>query len=971
MRRGSDCGVLSIGKLGRGQERYYLEAVAEGAEDYYVYAGEAPGRWAGGGAASLGLSGQVGGEHFTAVLRGHDPSTGQTLGRAHGRSAVPGFDLTFSAPKSVSVLFALGDDELSVRMRQAHDVAVDEALAYLRATASHGRRGRGGAHRIETTGFVAAVFRHRTSRAGDPNLHSHAVVANRVLGADGKWSALDARALYVQAKTAGTLYQSSLRHQLRDLGFTWTVAPSGLAEIDQVPVEVRREFSRRRREIEAQLAGKGLTSARAAQAAALETRAAKDHTVDPDHLRAGWRERAAALGFRITELERDRAPQLRSADLNALLGSHGLTARASTFGQRDVLRAVAAALPGGASVAEVERLSAGLLADAEVVELSAAEMVLRGQDVLRRRSGAPGARVPMGASERRYTTRELLAIERSLVEAAVAARGGSAPVASDQAVGAALRRRPQLNEEQHELVRTLCQVADGVQVVDAAAGSGKTTALGAVVDAYLAGGSRVIGTTLSAKAAGVLADQTGLATFTTARLLMDLAAGGPGALAPGTVVVVDEAGQVGSRSLATIQAAVAAVGGKLILVGDPHQLPEIDAGGAFRGLLNRLAVVRLVANHRQSDPEDQARLLELRSGDVATAMASYDEAGRVVRAETSDAAREALVDDWSAAYLATDSGDVDAARADVVMLGLANADMHDLNDRARTRLAAEGVLQGEQVVLGGRGYRVGDHVVTRHNDRRLGVLNGQRWRVAAASPEALSLVPIGRTGGVVDVPATYAEQSPDRLHHAYALTTAVAQGSSVDLAFVLGSDATYREAGYTAASRARHGTRFYVVALEPDEEQHTRARADEEEDPLNAFTVALGQSRAQALALDSSSGSEPSYVPVVDAKRLRLTEQLTTAVAHVEQIEADLAELRRRQVPHGRQASRIGPRQTTTLEAGLELWKQRATAVQQRLASLPSPAPADQRTIVTPPREREATARLVDDLEPEVSAGLA
>ena len=117
--------MLSIGNLGQGQERYYLEAVAEGAEDYYVYAGEAPGRWAGGGADSLALAGEVAGADFTAVLRSTDPATGEPLGKQHAVAKVPGFDLTFSAPKSVSLLFALGDPWLTTRMRDAHEVAED------------------------------------------------------------------------------------------------------------------------------------------------------------------------------------------------------------------------------------------------------------------------------------------------------------------------------------------------------------------------------------------------------------------------------------------------------------------------------------------------------------------------------------------------------------------------------------------------------------------------------------------------------------------------------------------------------------------------------------------------------------------------------------------------------------------------------------------------------------------------------
>ncbi len=846
--------MLSIGKLGQGQERYYLEAVAEGAEDYYVYAGEAPGRWAGGGSDSLSLAGEVQGEAFTAVLLSTDPATGEPLGKRNAASKVPGFDLTFSAPKSVSLLFALGDDALSQRMRDAHNAAVADALGYLERTAGHGRRGHAGAERIATTGFVAAVFRHRTSRAGDPNLHSHTVIANRVLGSDGRWSALDAKAIYAQAKTAGTLYEASLRHELRDLGLSWTVASTGLAEIDGVPHAVRRAFSQRRQQIEQHLTERGLSSARAAQVATLETREKKDHGVDADTLVGRWHERAAALGFTPTVIDallregRERADRgVVAADAATyLLSPAGLTERSSSFGQREVLRAVANALPDGASVAEVEQRAAALLASPEVVALSPGELQLRGQDVLRvRRPGAQPQLVPFGASERRFSTQELLALEQQLVANAVAGKSDEAVRADADAVEAALARRPALNAEQGRMVRRLAMSGASVDVVNAAAGSGKTTALDAVTEAFMASGRPVLGTTLSAKAAGVLRDETGMPTFTVTRLLLDLRDPRSGGLPAGAVLVVDEAGQVGSRALAELQHHVRRADGKLVLVGDLRQLPEIDAGGAFRGLANRLDAVELTANHRQRDAGERARLRELRSGDVGIAMASYDEAGRITRAGTSDDLREQLVSDWTEAYAAAaDSGGI-------VMLGLSNHDVDDLNERARLHLVESGQLGPEEVLVGDRGYRVGDRVVTRHNDYRLGVLNGQRWTVTEVDEGARELVLQGAGSGAVQrLPFAYAEVGHDRLQHGYALTTSLAQGSTVDRAFVLGSDATYREAGYTAASRARERTQFYVVSRDADEaceERHGRAHVTaDDNDPLREMTRALASRTSSA-----------------------------------------------------------------------------------------------------------------------------
>ena len=196
------------------------------------------------------------------------------------------------------MLFGIGDDGLRSVIRDAHDRAVMDALGYMERAAAVTRRGAGGAQAIRGNGFVAAAFRHRTSRAGDPQLHTHVLVANLTLGADGQWSTLDARRIYAHAKTAGYLYEARLRSELtRQLGVEWTPVRNGIADIAGVPPTVLRAFSRRRAEIEAELERHGTSSAAAAQVAALETRRAKDYRVTPEQLVPEWRERAAGLGL--------------------------------------------------------------------------------------------------------------------------------------------------------------------------------------------------------------------------------------------------------------------------------------------------------------------------------------------------------------------------------------------------------------------------------------------------------------------------------------------------------------------------------------------------------------------------------------------------------------------------------------------------------------------------------------------------
>ncbi|MDP8931608.1 MAG: relaxase domain-containing protein, partial [Actinomycetota bacterium] len=273
--------MLNIGKLAAGSHEYYLASVAAGTEDYYLARGEPRGYWLARGGTELGLDGMVTREALRAVLDGHHPSTGAPL-LAQTQRTVPGFDLTFLAPKSVSVLYGLGDRRVAREVQTAHDAAVEAALGYLERHAAWSRRGAGGAEQVRSNGFVAAAFRHRTSRAGDPLVHTHVLVANLARAVDdGRWRTLDGRHLYTHARTAGFLYQAQLRAELtRRLGVEWEPVANGCADIAGVPRRVVAAFSTRRREIEAHMAERGETSAKAAQVATLATRRAKDHRVD-------------------------------------------------------------------------------------------------------------------------------------------------------------------------------------------------------------------------------------------------------------------------------------------------------------------------------------------------------------------------------------------------------------------------------------------------------------------------------------------------------------------------------------------------------------------------------------------------------------------------------------------------------------------------------------------------------------------
>jgi conjugative relaxase-like TrwC/TraI family protein len=249
--------MMGLAKMTPDGWAYYAREIAAGAEDYFAGHLEESGRWLGRGAEALGLSGEVDTEGL-ARLFGHGchPLSGAVLGRrfACDKTAVAGYALSFSPPKSVSILWALDPAEGAARVREAHDAAVAAAIDFLQDHAAFTRRGHGGLIQERTGGYVAAGFVHRTSRAGDPQLHTHVLVANKVRAvSDGRWLALDGRELFEVQKAAGMLYKAALRVELSArLGVTWSqVDADGGAEIDGVPAELIRLFSKRRAQVEA------------------------------------------------------------------------------------------------------------------------------------------------------------------------------------------------------------------------------------------------------------------------------------------------------------------------------------------------------------------------------------------------------------------------------------------------------------------------------------------------------------------------------------------------------------------------------------------------------------------------------------------------------------------------------------------------------------------------------------------------
>ena len=500
--------MLSIGKLTVEQSRYYERQVAQGRDDYYSGRGESPGRWTGSGAETLDLRGGVDDDGFMALMEGRDPGTGERLKRVGGRSKVAAFDLTFSAPKSVSVLFAIGEPALAGALVEAHESAVDAALGYLEREACRVRRGRGGARREAGEGFVGAAYRHRMSRAEDPQLHTHVVAANMACGADGRWTALDATPIYQHAKAAGYLYQAHLRAAVRERlpWVRWGPVRNGMAEIEQLSPAVLREFSTRRRQIEErerELVAAGVDVGDSGrEAIAHDTRGRKRYGIDTAPWRDVVRARAAEHGLGARELAAlvlgpARAPEIPDPRVvsGELAGAGGLTERQNTFAKREAVMAWAAAHGQGAPAAAVERDASQFL----------------GRDDVHRAAG-------------RFTTSDLLAHEHAIVSGAEARRGEGAGVVDGALVDAVLASAPFApTAEQAAVIRGLTSSGHGVETVEALAGTGKTFTAGLLAQAYTAGGFRVLGAAPTGRAVRELTEQACIGqAWTLTRLALDL-----------------------------------------------------------------------------------------------------------------------------------------------------------------------------------------------------------------------------------------------------------------------------------------------------------------------------------------------------------------------------------------------------------------------------------------------------------------
>ena len=831
-------------------------------------------------------------------------------------TAVAGFDLTFTPVKSVSALWAVAPREMSQQIEAAHESAIAAAINYLEKHACFTRVGTGGVAQVDGHGLIAAQFTHRDSRAGDPNLHTHVAISNKVAttGADGtiKWLALDGAALYRNNVPASEVYNTVLEAQLREkIGVRFSERPSEdrskrpIREIDGMDDRLAQRWSSRSAAIKvrsAELArtfqadhGREPTAIEAislAQQATLETRAAKHEPVSHADQRSGWRSEAIGILGSHEELSKlvasitGHTPAVRTTELDmawaATTADHvlGIVSRKRSRFQRhniraEVLRQVRAANPDTSRIDElVETVTDIACGTGMSIDLSGAANIDPAAEIapqeMRRRDGLD---VHTRHESTLFTTEAVLDAEARIV--ALAQRSDGVAVDEEHVEMALLESSANgrdLNAGQRSLVRAMATSGAKLQLALAPAGTGKTTAMKALTVSWQNAGGRVVGFAPTAAAAAVLRQDILTTTDTLAKFVditRRLRDGHPvavpewySAIGEHTLVIVDEAGMTGTLDLDEAVSALADRGATVRLIGDDQQLASVASGGVLRDIHDRVGALSLSQVVRFRDPAEGAASLALRDGDDA-ALGFYLDNGRVHVGSIATATDNAYTA-WAADY----EGGMDA-----IMLAPTRELVAELNTRARTdRLAATDEPVGLQALLAdGLHASVGDTVRTRSNDRRNAlsrtdwVRNGDRWIVENVGADGSLLVRHLELGRTVTLDPDYVQSATEL---GYAGTVHSAQGSTADTCHVVATGDETRQLAYVALTRGRQANHLYLAtASEGDLHTAMTERGLLPPTAVDDLREILGRDGAQVSAHSTLTAADDPHLNLAPAAR--------------------------------------------------------------------------------------------------------
>ncbi|MCS7466295.1 relaxase domain-containing protein [Stieleria sp. ICT_E10.1] len=817
--------MLSIKPIGGScKEVNYYSALGDAEQhDYYAEDGNRPGVWFGSGAAALGLSGAVNPPAFKNLLDGLSADGSEQLVRTRKKGQVSrraGFDLTFSVPKSFSVAWSIADRKTRTEMDRCARSALYQTLQMVENLCGQTRRGKDGV-RVEDGKLTFAIFSHDTARgiqgqAPDPNRHFHAVLVNAVVRNDGSTGALDARPLFLRRMkmAIGALFRAELSSRLEELGFATerpTREPLGdkasWFELACVPKPLLSEMSKRRAAIETWLARQGLSGARASERAALRTRESKKNFSQREFFES-WRATAHTHGFDQSQISaaiqdtiERRCPSVRSIIESAV---NEIVEKQARFTELELLERVAVESQCcGIGISEIRNgLSTFLSTSEELVRLS--------DD----RSGV-----------KTFTTRSMLALEnRMLAKAGKLGYSDSHAIAPERA-NAVLNRFATLRDEQVEAVRHLVSGTD-IACINGVAGSGKTFMLRAANECWQSARYRTVGTSLSAKASRGLEEGSGIRSMHIHRLLKEIETGEQ-SVDSKTILVVDEAGMVGTKQAERLISIVSNARAKIVLVGDYRQLQAIDAGAAFRGIMDRVGQVSMNEIIRQRESWSRRMVKDLRDGHAEQALKEMWERGKLFIGTDRDDAMERLVADWKQRVI-----DQHSLHQTIALAGT-NLEVRALNRRMQAVRILEGQIGGPSIEVDGLEFHEGDRVLVTRNHHPLCLRNGTIADVVEIHGKTLRLRLQNGVTVAVDTSAF------DKITLGYAISTHRAQGMTTENAFVLGGNLTMtdRELSYVQGSRAKSFTKFYSDVLSTGE-------------GIGGLADLMNRSRQKELAID-------------------------------------------------------------------------------------------------------------------------
>ncbi len=766
---------------------YYTHMIGEAAsnspskEDYYSR--EGAGYWSGAAAEKFGVSGAVDAKEFALLCNGFSAAGEALVQRAGDPDRRAGWDCTFSAPKSVSLVWANGDPATAAAVEKAHAHAVETALQFMQDRAAETRRGQDGL-RVEKGALCIANFQHGTSRELDPQLHTHSFIINAALRQDSTTGTLDGKPMMDWKMATGALYRAELSSQMRRLGFE--VERDGDSfRLSSVSKEAEREFSKRAAQIREYKSEHGMETYKQAKTAALATRKTKDHDIDPVKLREQWLEAGMAFGLDKIERHAD-VKSLDKVDVSQVLDEAHQNKSVSR--EQDILASAFRASQGVSGAAGAREYGAESIAQA--VHLGAGK---DGKD--------------------RFSTRGIVAAEQRIIQVAQGfdKQAHPLPMRERQESG------PALSAEQQQAREYMAQ-AGSLKVLIGDAGTGKSTMLRQVAIDHQAAGYQVLGCSTSGKAAAGLQESAGIQSQTIASLLREIDQG-QGPLHSKSMLVIDEAGMVDSRNMARLLDSAEKAGAKVALVGDHKQLQPVGSGAVFAKMAESHGdPARLQEIHRQREDWAKQAVTAMSKGDAAQAMGQYIERGAVSIEKTHRDAVQAVAEkiisarqELTSQALKTEHKDMAPVLAAKEVLGIAstNQAVNDINKSVREALTKSGKIPDAREVSTATGKLEiggGDRLLITKNDRQTGLKNGDLCTVLRWDKERPNCVQVRLDRD----PQHITVLAPEDLHmrHGFAVTTYKAQGATVEKAVILGSEHTSREVAYVQSSRARDETQW-------------------------------------------------------------------------------------------------------------------------------------------------------------------